>query len=576
MKKFSMSYTIKYTLDVLAILVCSFFIFSVSGSQKDKIPPSHITISYQSTADSISLSWTPSSDLSGISSYIVYRDGMDLGYTASTSFQDTGLQEYTSYTYTIQIKDNAGNFTADSISATTLDLYPPTAPTGLTYTATSGSISLSWIASTDTGGMSGYKLYNNDKYIGFTESTAYNFEGLQEYTEYSLKVEAVDRAGKTTPTEILAQTEDATPPTEPANLSYTATADTAVLSWAASTDSGVGMGSYLVYRNDTKIASVNTTSYTDTGLTGNTDYTYKVEAYDKNNNGSSSSSISVHTYDDTVKVLSFNILFQIDTSAASNDPNSSAVRIPKVKEYFDQYKPDVLGLQEMDVFWFGELSSSMTDYATVGGTNQNVNYDCPIFYLKNKYDLINSGTQWLGKAYGEELESNQHWYRVYTWAVLRDKVTKKEFVIINTHLDDGVITNDADKAAVQALRKREAEGVMAKINELKKTYKAPIVCTGDFNEDSSVPKGVYDTMTSGILQDACAVAGTTVNTGVTYHENVTVKSNQNFKGLPIDYCFVNDCNVLSYCVTRDYYRSSNGSRSYPSDHFGVLVQLKPQ
>ncbi len=71
-----------------------------------------------------------------------------------------------------------------------------------------------------------------------------------------------------------------TAPSVPGNVQVTGTTpSTATLSWSASTDD-LGIGGYRVYRNGTHVATVNATSYTDTGLTPDTEYTYRVAAED--------------------------------------------------------------------------------------------------------------------------------------------------------------------------------------------------------------------------------------------------------------------------------------------------------
>ncbi len=51
------------------------------------------------------------------------------------------------------------------------------------------------------------------------------------------------------------------------------------LAWNASTDN-VGVTGYHLYRNGTLVASPAGTSYTDTGLTVSSSYTYTISAYD--------------------------------------------------------------------------------------------------------------------------------------------------------------------------------------------------------------------------------------------------------------------------------------------------------
>lgn len=77
---------------------------------------------------------------------------------------------------------------------------------------------------------------------------------------------------------------DTTPPTVPGALQVTATTISSVsLSWTASTDSGGSLlAGYRVFRNGnaTAIATVTTTSYTDTGLAASTAFNYTVRAFD--------------------------------------------------------------------------------------------------------------------------------------------------------------------------------------------------------------------------------------------------------------------------------------------------------
>jgi hypothetical protein len=73
---------------------------------------------------------------------------------------------------------------------------------------------------------------------------------------------------------------DTTKPTAPTNLVATPKSSTSIdLSWSPSTDN-VGVAGYRIYRADSQIAEVTTTSYSDTGLSPNTQYCYTVRAFD--------------------------------------------------------------------------------------------------------------------------------------------------------------------------------------------------------------------------------------------------------------------------------------------------------
>ncbi len=79
---------------------------------------------------------------------------------------------------------------------------------------------------------------------------------------------------------------DSTPPTIPTNLAATAISPTQItVSWTASTDN-IGVAGYRILRNGIEIARPNATSYTDSGLSGGTQYSYTVSAFDAAGNPS--------------------------------------------------------------------------------------------------------------------------------------------------------------------------------------------------------------------------------------------------------------------------------------------------
>jgi Zn-dependent metalloprotease/chitodextrinase len=90
---------------------------------------------------------------------------------------------------------------------------------------------------------------------------------------------------------ITAGAADTTAPTAPTNLSASATTTTTTnLSWTASTDN-VGVTGYDVYQGSTLKASVTGTSYTVTGLSASTAYTFSIKAKDAAGNISASSNV---------------------------------------------------------------------------------------------------------------------------------------------------------------------------------------------------------------------------------------------------------------------------------------------
>ncbi len=83
---------------------------------------------------------------------------------------------------------------------------------------------------------------------------------------------------------------DATPPSAPGALTATPGNAQVALSWQRSSDN-VGVAGYAVYRNGTSIARVSALTYTDTGVSNGTSYTYDVVAYDAAGNTSAPSNV---------------------------------------------------------------------------------------------------------------------------------------------------------------------------------------------------------------------------------------------------------------------------------------------
>ncbi|MER6529433.1 glycoside hydrolase family 18 chitinase [Streptomyces sp. NPDC001508] len=86
------------------------------------------------------------------------------------------------------------------------------------------------------------------------------------------------------------------PPSAPGTPTASDITDTSVkLSWSAATDDK-GVKNYDVLRDGAKVATVTTTSYTDTGLTAGTDYSYSVRARDTaDQTGPAGGAVAVHT-----------------------------------------------------------------------------------------------------------------------------------------------------------------------------------------------------------------------------------------------------------------------------------------
>ncbi|WP_317618390.1 discoidin domain-containing protein [Paenibacillus sp. PL91] len=76
------------------------------------------------------------------------------------------------------------------------DTQAPSAPSSLTASAASSSqINLSWTASTDNVGVTGYRVFRGGVQVGTPTGTTFNDTGLTASTAYSYTVKAIDAAG---------------------------------------------------------------------------------------------------------------------------------------------------------------------------------------------------------------------------------------------------------------------------------------------------------------------------------------------------------------------------------------------
>ena len=203
-----------------------------------------------------------------------------------------------------ELVTNAFPVITGGINPPPTDTTAPTAPTALAAgTPTATSVALSWTASTDNVGVTGYDVYRGTTLVGSSTTTSFTATGLTAATAYSFTVQAKDAAGNVSAasnaislTTATGTSGDTTPPTAPTGLTAgTVLSTSAALSWTASTDA-VGVTCYDVYRGATLIGSSTTTSFTATGLTAATAYSFTVKANDAAGNASNASNaLSVTT-----------------------------------------------------------------------------------------------------------------------------------------------------------------------------------------------------------------------------------------------------------------------------------------
>lgn len=278
------------------------------------------TVSISSPAPNATLSGTvtvsaTASDNVGVVGVQFKVDGNNIGAEDSSSPYSASLNTTTlsngNHTLTAVARDAAGNTTTSAgvtvnVSNTTPDTTPPavsiTAPAS--GSTVSGTITVSATAS-DNVGVAGVQFKLDGNNLG-AEDTSSPYSASFNTTiasngNHSLTAVARDAAGNRTTSAAVtvnvnnAPTADTTPPSVPTGLSALAASSSQInLTWNASTDN-VGVTGYKIFRGGSQIATSTTTSYSNTGLSASTSYSYTVAAYDAAGNTSAQSSSATAT-----------------------------------------------------------------------------------------------------------------------------------------------------------------------------------------------------------------------------------------------------------------------------------------
>lgn len=253
--------------------------------------------------------------------------------------------------------------------------------------------------------------------------------------------------------------------------------------------------------------------------------------------------------EESLRIISFNV------RCADDLYGSVKGRSQLVTAAIRQYKPDSFGVQEATPRWLDAIDAELgDDYACVAQLRDDTDgaEASAVYYLKDKYELLDSGTMWLSETpevFASKLEKSGC-TRVATWATLKDKTSGKIYTHVNTHLDH----------LLEEVRVEQVKILETKIEELK-TQGYPIVCTGDFNTYEG--DEAYNEMIT-CLKDSKYLAADT-DKGKTFHDYGLVL----FENRPIDFVFVSD----GITVNRYKIIDEKINMMYLSDHYGICVDL---
>ena len=262
-----------------------------------------------------------------------------------------------------------------------------------------------------------------------------------------------------------------------------------------------------------------------------------------------------------VKVGTYNI--QVSRAALWDPRADWNKRLPAVTALIDEYDFDIMCSQEPYLGQVQDLREHYKDKydciarSTAADSLNPMAAHNPIFYRKERFELLKWGIEWLTAVPGTP-GYDAVTPRNLTWAHFRDKKSSKEFFCFSCHYDH---------------KGKEAKIVSSYIllDAIKRlSGSLPVICCGDFNSpDFSEPYNVL--VNSGVLSDSYIMCAAPVNGEYTsiasYRAKEDIPKNKNH----IDHIFYTPQNsiILSWeLIINDY----NGI--YGSDHLPLCVEWK--
>ena len=255
-----------------------------------------------------------------------------------------------------------------------------------------------------------------------------------------------------------------------------------------------------------------------------------------------------------LSVMSYNI--RCGSCEPNDSPNNWKKRKNLAAHLIKTQNPDLLGLQEAELFQVEDLVEMLDDYSWVGvgrDDGKDKGETTAILFRTARFSLQGQKTLWLSQT---PQQPSRGWDAAYrrtlTIAQLLDAKTQKALFVFNAHLD-----NEGEIARQESAKLLLAE--MAKLDP-----QVPLVVTGDFNTKAS--SSTYKLLAAA-LQDTESASSTPATGG----NNTFNDFGNNSEGeAKIDFIFASPhLKVLSHAIDTTTYNSL-----YPSDHFPLLVKLQ--
>ena len=263
--------------------------------------------------------------------------------------------------------------------------------------------------------------------------------------------------------------------------------------------------------------------------------------------------ITSSIYSQQHTIISYNIRYDNNWDIE----NSWEIRRSNIIQILIKYSPSIIGVQEGLLNQVQYIDNSLINYDYVGvgrDDGKEKGEFCAIYFDTTRYVLLKNSTFWLSETpetisvgWDAALE------RICTYGLFKDRITKKEFWVFNTHFDHmGIIA-----------REKSSGLILKRIKKINR-QSLPVILMGDFNAIPNSPP-VEEIVTE--LSDALQISlqklhgpGGTFNG---FNEDLPIEKR-------IDYIFTKNLKVLSYTHVNDRLENNR----HISDHLPVMIKIK--
>ena len=250
--------------------------------------------------------------------------------------------------------------------------------------------------------------------------------------------------------------------------------------------------------------------------------------------------------------MSYNILMDLNKAGRPSDPRSKMVSTILAND------TDVFGTQEDNNDNGNVFIKKLGAYSYYKGANEenNGNY---IYWKTDRFNLLKKGNYYLSDTpeIRSKFSDSKH-YRTMTYVILEDKETGKQFLFVDTHLQ-----NNNTEGSDDTTRKKQLVVLTSLIKQIN-VNSLPVIIMGDFNTSSDAVSVQTFKRDNPNLGETIDIAVTKGDIGKTFANNFKDRTDT------IDHIFVSTDRIYTkYFSVID--NKTNGK--YPSDHLPLLAQI---